>query len=91
LLPALPQGFYVIVAKIPDTETFAYAFVQVTDWVLTEIETHTEQRLQLVNRNTGNPVKGASIHLKSLHESRYDKPFDKSFTTDSQRFYLSSQ
>jgi uncharacterized protein YfaS (alpha-2-macroglobulin family) len=86
LLPALPQGFYVIVAKIPDTETFAYAFVQVTDWVLTEIETHTEQRLQLVNRNTGNPVKGASIHLKSLHESRYDKPFDKSFTTDANGF-----
>jgi uncharacterized protein YfaS (alpha-2-macroglobulin family) len=86
LFPALPQGFYVIVAKIPDTETFAYAFVQVTDWVLTEIETHTEQRLQLVNRNTGNPIKGASIHLKSLRESRYDKPFDKSFTSDANGF-----
>jgi len=86
LLPALPQGFYVIVARIPDSETFAYAFLQVTDWVMTEVETHTEQRLQLVNRNNGNPIKGASIHLKSLYESRYDKPFNKTFTTDSNGF-----
>ncbi len=86
LLPALNQGKYLVLAQVPQTETYGYAIVQITDLVLTEIGNAQEQRLQLVHRITGKPLQVAKVHLKSIYNNRYDKSYDKTFTTDANGF-----
>lgn len=88
LLPAQKSGLYVILAEIPNTETYAFAFLQVTDFVLVELQNTVEHRLQLVNRTTGKPYKGAKIHLKNIYTNNYNKTFDKSFVTNENGYII---
>lgn len=83
LLPALPNDQYIILAMPKENKygTFAYSPVQVTDFALVETRTPTHQNFQVIDRNNGSPISGAS--LKFYYQIRYDGARkNKTFTSD---------
>ncbi len=87
LTPTLAQGNYMIFAstkkEYTNENTFAYSFIQVTDLTLIENISSSNYNYQVVNRNTGNPIAGATVHIKNYNTGRYNKLINKTFTTDS--------
>ncbi|MEB8344986.1 MG2 domain-containing protein [Flavobacteriaceae bacterium KMM 6898] len=73
LLPALPNGSYVILAK--DDTASAFQTVQVTDLAIVETRGPNEQMFQVINRNNGHPVSGAqvSINYQTNHNGSLNK------------------
>jgi uncharacterized protein YfaS (alpha-2-macroglobulin family) len=83
LLPALPNGLYVILAE--DDATFAFQTVQVTDIAIVETRRANEQKFQVINRNNGFPISGAPVTLS--YQTNYNGPLKKHTTlTDKQGF-----
>jgi len=86
LLPELPHGNYLIFASTMKDytyeNTFAYGFIQVTDLTLIENTSAGKYNYQVVNRNTGNPVSGATVHIRNYKTGRYNKLISKALTTD---------
>ncbi|WP_411031110.1 alpha-2-macroglobulin family protein [Spongiimicrobium sp. 3-5] len=83
LLPALPGGSYLILAKPSSEDTTAFAFspIQVTDLAFLEISTNTHQYFQVIDRNNGNPVVGANVRL--TYKKDYNGPtLSKQLKTD---------
>ncbi|MGI9550259.1 MAG: MG2 domain-containing protein, partial [Aurantibacter sp.] len=83
LLPALPNGQYVILAMPKENKngTFAYSPVQVTDFALVETRTPTHHNFQVIDRNNGKPITGANV--KFTYQIRYDGPRrSKTLVTD---------
>jgi len=93
VLPPLSPGRYMIVAKINDPtrktfeQTFAFAFIQVTDLVLLHGDFDNMNRFQVVNRKTGQPVAGATVKfsepISSDSISRFTTNKDGFITTAS--------
>tara|TARA_R100001369_G_scaffold78383_1_gene108019 strand:- start:5766 stop:11852 length:6087 start_codon:yes stop_codon:yes gene_type:complete len=74
LLPELSNGSYIILAS-PNTDsgnTFAYSPIQVTNLALVEGDTNTEHNFQLIDRNNGKPMLGAT--LKFSYQQNYERP-----------------
>lgn len=90
IIPEMTSGHYMILATkdsdLIQESNYAYGFLQVTDLVLVENNVQTKNLYQVVNRNTGQPVANASVRLKN-DVDRYDKPFDRTFVTDSKGFF----
>ncbi len=87
LVPELPQGRYLILAtpnnpKILPNKTIAFSILQVTNLALVENHNNGEYHYQIVDRNTGNPIKKASVNLKNYNTGRYNKPLNKNFKTN---------
>ncbi len=86
-IPTLAQGNYMIFAStIKDAtseNTYGYSFIQVTDLTLIENISSGNYNYQIVNRNTGNPIAGATVHIKNYDTGRYNKLINKTLTTDS--------
>ncbi|MDE3741541.1 alpha-2-macroglobulin family protein [Maribacter polysaccharolyticus] len=82
LLPALGNGLYLILATPKDQDpSFAYSDIQVTDLALVETRTSSEYRFQVIDRNDGQPKKGAQLQL--TYKENYDRGFlTKTYTTD---------
>lgn len=74
LLPPLPNEQYVILAEPAGNKngTFAYSPVQVTNFALVETRTPTHHNLQVIDRNNGSPISGASLEF--YYQIRYDGP-----------------
>ena len=92
LLPELNPGRYMIVSHKKDQlkkdEIYAYAFVQVTDISLVRMNDPKLEIWQVINRNTGKPIKNAKIHAKS--ETNYAnkvKQIDPIFYSDKNGFF----
>jgi len=87
LLPTLVQGSYMVFATTKkdytSKNTFAYSFIQVTDLTLIENNDSGSYNYQVVNRNNGNTIAGATVHIKNYDTGRYNKLINKTLTTDS--------
>lgn len=85
VIPKLSNGHYVVFTtpNKNDTNTFAFSAIQVTDFAITERRENGKQVYQLINRNNGKPIIGASINFKS-RKQRYAqaKTIDKTMITD---------
>lgn len=89
VLPPLPQGQYIIIAKAPDLENvYGYALTQITDLVLVENSMNKINRYQVLDRNNGSPVEGANIHFSHLRRNNNRLDFDKTLTTDEKGFAM---
>tara|TARA_R110002050_G_scaffold65841_8_gene142288 strand:+ start:11588 stop:17662 length:6075 start_codon:yes stop_codon:yes gene_type:complete len=74
LLPELDNGSYLILAT-PNTDsgyTFAYSPIQVTNLALVEGQTGSEHNFQVIDRNSGKPISGAT--LKFSYQRNYVRP-----------------
>jgi len=82
-MPAMANGYYLILAEPKDrtNKTFSYTAVQVTNLAIAETRTGTHHFLQVLNRNNGKPVSGATLSIG--YQKNYDGPrLNKSFTTN---------
>ncbi|HBS12885.1 MAG TPA: hypothetical protein DEO36_10150, partial [Flavobacteriaceae bacterium] len=74
LLPALEQGNYLIFSstdkEFSEVLTFGYSFVQTTNIALIENKVLSKNIYQVVDRNTGKPLVGASVHIKNYNTGR---------------------
>ncbi len=86
LLPELEQGNYMIFASsgkdISEDHTFGFSFVQITDIVLIENTISGKNVYQVVDRNNGNPLVGATVHIKNNNTGRYNKRIDLTLTSN---------
>lgn len=83
LLPELSNGSYLIVAtpNVDSGNTFAYSAIQVTNLALVEGPTSTNHNFQVIDRNNGKPISGAT--LKFSYQQNYEKPIlTKTFISD---------
>src|SRR6056297_1417 len=82
-IPPLANGQYLILTEPKDKtdDTFAYAQVQATNLALVESQTETHQAFQVVDRNNGKPIVGATLTLS--YRLDYDgKRLTKTFVSD---------
>lgn len=95
IVPKLSNGKYILVAQIipfsdSSDDMYAYASVQVTNLALIETSSPEKNRYQLVDRNTGQPLEGVDIQLKTMDPDNnygsYYASIDEHFTTDKNGF-----
>ncbi len=86
-VPPLVNGHYLLLAKpFGETKTgangtFAYSPVQVTDLTIFETKTNTHHQFQIVDRNNGSPISGASVKIR--YQVNYDRGFlEKTMSSD---------
>ncbi len=86
-VPPLGNGHYLLMAKPSETNqkdtrgTFAYSPVQVTDLTVLETKTNTHHQFQIVDRNNGSPILGATVKIR--YQVNYDRGFlEKTMSTD---------
>ncbi|NLP58798.1 alpha-2-macroglobulin [Lutibacter sp. B1] len=83
LVPEFSNGNYLIFASTEKEfnaeNSYATNYVQITDLVLIE---NNNKTYQVVNRNTGKPIKNAKINLKNYRTGDYNKPLNKNFVTN---------
>ena len=86
LLPALAQGSYMLLTssqkEIEKGATYAYGFIQATNLALIENQISGKYSYQVVDRNSGKPLKGATVHLKNYDTGRYNKFYENTLMTD---------
>ena len=73
-LPELANGSYIILG-FPNADaqsTFSYSPIQVTNLALVESQTNTEHHFQVIDRNHGKPISGAT--LKFSYNLNYERP-----------------
>jgi TonB-dependent SusC/RagA subfamily outer membrane receptor len=82
VVPKLENGLYLLFAeRTNDSETFAFTHIQVTDLALTTKTERDAAIFQIINRNNGNPVVGASIDIS--FKEQYNLPLKyQTYTTD---------
>lgn len=90
-IPALSKGKYLIVASektlTPGSDNiFGYAFIGVTDIALLQYTDESNYRYQVVNRNNGEPVAGAVVHVHSTHTRDNGEVVDERLTSDRNGF-----
>jgi len=87
LLPELAHGNYLIFSstdkEVSGYKTFGYSFVQVTNIALIERNVISNKNIyQVVDRNTGKPLIGATVHIKNYNTGRYNKRIDLTLTSN---------
>ncbi|MBT8309789.1 MAG: alpha-2-macroglobulin, partial [Flavobacteriaceae bacterium] len=85
VIPALSNGHYLIFATLKknDQNTFAFGAIQVTNFALVERKENGQQTYQVINRNDGRPIPGASVNFKNKRQRHgNDKNLNKTLTTD---------
>ncbi|MFB9057256.1 alpha-2-macroglobulin [Mariniflexile ostreae] len=81
LIPKLHNGNYLLVASIEsDSNTFAFATVQVTNMALVETETSQHKIFQIIDRQNGAPIANAKAEI--TYDSRNNRSIHKTLTTD---------
>jgi TonB-dependent SusC/RagA subfamily outer membrane receptor len=90
VLPALSRGNYLIVVSenrmlTGSTGIFAFTSVRATDLAFLEVQSDNVLRFQVVNRNNGEPIAGADVHV--LSSGTYlDRGIDEHMLTDKNGF-----
>jgi len=86
IIPQLENGHYIVMATTDDeSDTFALKTIQVTNFAISESTDNTHYRFQIINRNNGLPIKGASVKI-SYKKGQDDKLFSETLTTDQYGF-----
>ncbi|WP_397447343.1 MG2 domain-containing protein [Polaribacter sp. R77954] len=89
IVPKFENGMYVIVAseseELQENSIYGTTTMQVTNLTLVENTFNGKYNYQVVDRNTGKPIKNAKIHLKNkvFKNSNY---INKKLTTDKNGF-----
>jgi len=77
IVPKFDQGTYIILAseskEFVANKLFGTAIIQVTNLALIENEINGKYTYQVVNRNTGKPIKKATITIKNPKKTNYDR------------------
>jgi TonB-dependent SusC/RagA subfamily outer membrane receptor len=89
VVPPMAAGTYLLVSLITEEQfksssIFAFATYRSTDLSLIESSFDNAMRFQVVNRNTGRPLKDVDVHLKSINLS--ESQIDQHLTTDKDGF-----
>lgn len=90
-VPALSPGTYLIIADVDAShpaskkKVFAHAFINVTNLVMIESRFRKNDRLQIVDRNTGKPISGATVTL-TADSTRHHPALSEHLTTDKEGF-----
>nr|WP_130286195.1 MG2 domain-containing protein [Aquimarina brevivitae] len=86
LIPALPQGSYLILAskekELTINSFFSYGYLQSTNLALVENKNNGELTFQVLNRKDGTPIPNAKIQLKTNAGRGYRNQFNEVLTTD---------
>jgi len=89
VVPKFEKGTYIIVAsesnKLNAYNMFGTTTIQVTDIALIENQSYGEYTYQVVNRNTGKPLKNAIINIENL-KKRNSGSIHKNLKTDRKGF-----
>ncbi|WP_298780230.1 carboxypeptidase-like regulatory domain-containing protein [uncultured Polaribacter sp.] len=89
IIPKFKNGTYLIIASETDDlqEKFIYGTtaIQATNLTLIENDFEGKYNYQIVDRDTGEPIKGARIHLKNKSNNE-DFYINKKLTTDKNGF-----
>lgn len=89
IVPKFDQGTYIILAserkKLNSNTLFGTTIIQVTNLALIESELNGKYTFQVVNRNTGNPIKKATITIKNPKRTN-SGPLHKNLITDRNGF-----
>lgn len=82
VVPKLENGLYLVFAeRTNDSETFAFTHIQVTDLALTTKTERDAAIFQIINRNNGKPIAGATIDIS--FKEQYNLPLKyQTYTTD---------
>lgn len=81
IVPQLRNGLYIIkTGANSKANVFATAHIQVTDIALIESNSSKTIDYQLINRNNGEPIVGASVNVS--YKNNRNKSFSKNFTSD---------
>ncbi|MGY8914405.1 MAG: alpha-2-macroglobulin, partial [Flavobacteriales bacterium] len=83
LLPALPNGLFVILAE--NKAAYAFQTVRVTDLAIVETRGANEQMFQVINRTNGYPISGAQVIV--AYQANYNGALrNQTYLTDKQGF-----
>jgi TonB-dependent SusC/RagA subfamily outer membrane receptor len=89
LVPKFENGMYLILASesedLQENSIYGTAQIQVTNLTLIENNFDDKYNYQIVDRNTGNPIKKAEINLKNTSNNE-DYYINKKLTTDENGF-----
>ncbi len=90
-VPPLPAGTYIVFGEVTvlhpwsKKKIFAYDFINVTNLAMIESEFRGNERLQVVDRNTGSPISGATVDM--VADSSGNRPgLNKHLITDKEGF-----
>ncbi|MGB0891587.1 MAG: MG2 domain-containing protein, partial [Flavobacteriaceae bacterium] len=90
IVPKLNRGSYLIVATkhnaLNSKELFGTSTIQSTNLALVENTFDGKYTYQVVDRNTGKPIKNAKINIKNYRVNRYNKSINRNLTTDKNGF-----
>lgn len=90
IFPALAKGSYLIYSTTENNKGFdpiaAYGLIQVTDIALATANINNHQRFQLVDRSTGKPLAGGTIHVVNDPLSYSKVSLDETLTSNEQGF-----
>ncbi|GGK47489.1 MULTISPECIES: alpha-2-macroglobulin family protein [Flavobacteriaceae] len=85
-IPPLNNGNYLIFASTLETlnanSVYATSTIQVTNMALVETVLNNTYTYQVVDRNSGKPIKNARINLKNYNTNNYNNPINKNYITD---------
>mgnify|MGYP000574936602 CR=1 FL=1 len=89
IVPKFESGHYLIITSesevLKENEIFGSASFQATNLTLIENSFNNKYNYQIVDRNTGKPIKNALVHLKN--DKRYSgASINKKITTDKKGF-----
>ncbi len=86
VIPPLNNGKYLIYVSTFETlnsnSVHATSIIQVTDIVVVEDKQNNTTIYQVVNRNTGKPLIGATVTIKNYNTGRYNKPINRNYISD---------
>ncbi|MFD1293531.1 MG2 domain-containing protein [Lutibacter holmesii] len=86
VIPSLKNGQYLIIASkentLTNTKFYATTFIQASNFAISEVSKNNTYTYQIVNRNTGEPIKYADVNFKNYNSGRYNKSINANFVTD---------
>jgi len=90
IVPKFEGGSYVIIAsenkELSSEKIFGISTIQSTNLTLIENNFGRKNMYQVVDRNTGKPIKNVSVQIKSQKANRYTKPINKKLITNENGF-----
>ena len=86
IVPKFTNGMYLILASesefLEEKQIYGSTSIQVTNLTLVENSFNNTYNYQIVDRNTGKPIKNAYLNIKNSNINRYNRSINKNLVTD---------